>query len=365
MNMDPFIPIHQAGQDLMPTPPDSQYYQELMQNQMTNLMNHNNTVDGQAWQWAFAPPISGYNQNQVYPQIEPHGIEGRPAQDYPQAQTNSLLPHIPDSKVTAVPSLLHSDSYTSENSDYVQDDNTDSWKKPKEQAAYQNPPEKSSGTKGKRRGPFQRSEQREETGLTRKLGACVRCSMQRIRVSSPTLVIHVHSLTSSQCIPDPNNSAGTCKTCIQAAQTRTRWLPCLRYKITDSELLDNAKCPRPTWTSRWKKMEMVDITNWADDEIKTIDVTQEVGNNYYTLKVRKFVPLPDDALARRWVWDGQKYEYECAPYAVADMREAGKVLARFSDNTLPTAIPFWIKGNTLLTKTYIMAWTYSRTAEVS
>jgi hypothetical protein len=35
----------------------------------------------------------------------------------------------------------------------------------------------------KRRGPFLDSEQKEETGLTRKLGACIRCSMQRIRVN--------------------------------------------------------------------------------------------------------------------------------------------------------------------------------------
>ena len=32
------------------------------------------------------------------------------------------------------------------------------------------------------RGPFLDSEQRQETGLTRRLGACIRCSMQRIRV---------------------------------------------------------------------------------------------------------------------------------------------------------------------------------------
>jgi hypothetical protein len=37
--------------------------------------------------------------------------------------------------------------------------------------------------KGRRRGPFRVEEQRQETGLTRKIGACIRCSMLRIRVS--------------------------------------------------------------------------------------------------------------------------------------------------------------------------------------
>jgi hypothetical protein len=111
-------------------------------------------------------------------------------------------------------------------------------------------------------------------------------------------------------------------------------------------------------------MEMVDITNWASDEIKTINVTQEVGGTYYTLRVRKFIPIEGDALARRWVYGGQKYEYECAPYAVADMQEAGRVLSEFSENTLTTAIPFWIKGDTLLRRTYYMAYKYSLAAEV-
>lgn len=39
--------------------------------------------------------------------------------------------------------------------------------------------------KGRRRGPFQDLEQRNQTTLTRRMGACIRCSMQRIRVSPP------------------------------------------------------------------------------------------------------------------------------------------------------------------------------------
>lgn len=42
---------------------------------------------------------------------------------------------------------------------------------------------KESSAKGRRRGPFRIEEKRHETGLTRKMGACIRCSMQRIRVS--------------------------------------------------------------------------------------------------------------------------------------------------------------------------------------
>jgi hypothetical protein len=41
-----------------------------------------------------------------------------------------------------------------------------------------------SSTKRKHRGPFLDLKQRQETGLTRRLGACMRCSMQRIRVGN-------------------------------------------------------------------------------------------------------------------------------------------------------------------------------------
>jgi hypothetical protein len=44
---------------------------------------------------------------------------------------------------------------------------------------------KGSGSgKGKRRGPFRAEEQRQETGLTRKIGACIRCSIARVRVGT-------------------------------------------------------------------------------------------------------------------------------------------------------------------------------------
>ena len=39
-----------------------------------------------------------------------------------------------------------------------------------------------------RRGPFKNNDDREKTAQTRKIGSCVRCRMQRIRVRTPTYV---------------------------------------------------------------------------------------------------------------------------------------------------------------------------------
>jgi hypothetical protein len=49
---------------------------------------------------------------------------------------------------------------------------------------YDSPAVTGNGSKRKKRGAFQDQGQRKETGLTRRLRACVRCSMQRIRVSA-------------------------------------------------------------------------------------------------------------------------------------------------------------------------------------
>ncbi|PVH93456.1 hypothetical protein DM02DRAFT_541526 [Periconia macrospinosa] len=218
------------------------------------------------------------------------------------------------------------------------------------------PVPKETSAKGRRRGPFRAAEQRQETGLTRKLGACIRCSMQRIR-----------------CIPDPSSPQGCCKTCIQAAYSRTRWLPCLRYKITDTELLAHEKCPRPTWTTRWKKMELVDITNWASNSIKTIQTSQSdwiptsqgASEPPLSLQVREFKPIEGtDATCRRWKIDGIEYKYETANYAIADMRQAGVAIIEYGKQTLPMAIKQWVNNqDSLLRNTYNMAYKYSLHAE--
>jgi hypothetical protein len=112
-------------------------------------------------------------------------------------------------------------------------------------------------------------------------------------------------------------------------------------------------------------MEVIDITNWDNDDIKSIDVTQGVGNAHYTLQVRKFRPVEGDALCRKWKANGVEYSYECTSYAVADMKQAAKTLFEFAQSNLRTAIRFWVdEKDPLLRSTYNMAYNYSTSAEV-
>ena len=113
-------------------------------------------------------------------------------------------------------------------------------------------------------------------------------------------------------------------------------------------------------------MEMLDIDKWASSDIKTITVTQDVSGTSYDIKVREFVPVAGDAMARRWVNDSVEQFFECTPYGIADMREGASVLSDFVDRTMESSLCFYTdESDKLIRNTYSMAYRCSKLAEVS
>lgn len=112
-------------------------------------------------------------------------------------------------------------------------------------------------------------------------------------------------------------------------------------------------------------MDVVDISTWASKSIRTINITQDVAGLAYEVKVRRFVPEPGDALARKWKTRGVEQAFHCEPYGIANMAEAGKTLAVFVDATINDQIGYYIdESDKLMRGTYMMAFRYSRIAEV-
>lgn len=112
-------------------------------------------------------------------------------------------------------------------------------------------------------------------------------------------------------------------------------------------------------------MDISDIKRWASKTVKTITITQDVAGTSYDIGVRQFIPVEGDSLARKWNTNGVEQSYLCAPYAIANMREAGRKLAQFVDSTLEDALCFYIDdSDKLLRNTYSMAYRYSQFAEV-
>jgi len=112
-------------------------------------------------------------------------------------------------------------------------------------------------------------------------------------------------------------------------------------------------------------MEMVDIKDWRSQDIRTITVTQDILGTTWQFKVREFIPIEGDSLERRWKTNGVQQTFQCAPYGIADMKEAGETLINFADATLGTSISYYIdETDKLLRNTYAMAYRYSQYAEV-
>ncbi|KAL4787661.1 hypothetical protein BJX76DRAFT_345352 [Aspergillus varians] len=164
----------------------------------------------------------------------------------------------------------------------------------------------------RRRGPFKDDRKRQNTALTRILKGCIRCRMMRIR-----------------CEPDNENLGGDCMTCQRAHQSKVpsiRKLPCLRWIITDVSLYREQDMPCQIFSKRWQSMDLIDITDWASSEIKTITLSQIHVDAPYNVQVREFVPIEGDMLESTWVSGQYVRRHKMPHYALADMESAAKVL---------------------------------------
>ncbi|KAI1131699.1 hypothetical protein F5Y10DRAFT_43917 [Nemania abortiva] len=209
----------------------------------------------------------------------------------------------------------------------------------------ENWPRESKGPR--RRGPFSNPAEREQTGLTRQLGACIRCRIQKAR-----------------CVPDPANLHGSCLTCKMVTETALSRPICVRKKVTEAKLFAKGEHPQYRWSQRWKSMKIIDIKNWAASDVRTIWVTQDVAGLKYPLRVRKFIPVKGDSLRRSWSTRGVEKHYDCANYAIENMLEAGKNLEKFVDGSIETSIDYYIdKSDWLLHQTYHMALKHSNESQ--
>jgi len=180
--------------------------------------------------------------------------------------------------------------------------------------------------KAVRRGPFLDPQLREETSNTRKLKACVRCRMQKIR-----------------CLIDANNPTGICQTCKDVSTQRVHTLPCVRHKLTDCVIYRTGKAKGLEFTFRWPEMKLKDITEWSSNHIRTIKVQSDLCDTPLELTVRKFVPIPQDTLRKSWM-DGKKKKFkDTTPFAIVNMNDAVKVMGDYINKHIFECVAYWLK----------------------
>lgn len=225
-----------------------------------------------------------------------------------------------------------------------------------------------------RRGPFKNNDDREKTAQTRKMGSCVRCRMQRIRVWFPSYppdrsqTAWTWNLTVTlQCQINPAEPEGSCLTCQKvASNTKIRRLPCLRYKITEVKLFKPGQVRGFEWTRRWRDSIVDNISNWASDDIKLIKVSEGYTSRAVELRVRRFITQDGDKLERSWVANGVKKSVAIPPYAIVDLEAARKAYAEHIDRGILECFKAVLKPqHDLLWKTYALAWKMSQDRNAS
>ncbi len=80
---------------------------------------------------------------------------------------------------------------------------------------------------------------------------------------------------------------------------------------------------------------MIDISEFADAELRVIHLTEGICEKPFELVVRRFVPAKGDRLARICTIDGVVVEYPLAPYCLSDIE---KTAVQFKDYLFENAL---------------------------
>ncbi|KAL6412674.1 hypothetical protein AUP68_03879 [Ilyonectria robusta] len=207
------------------------------------------------------------------------------------------------------------------------------------------------GNRGKNRvtkkRPIIDEKAKSETKLTRKVKACIRCRLYRIR-----------------CTPAENNHLGVCVTCLTVTPD-IYILPCIRGLLTDIPLFRLGATENFLWSRRWLGSKLKEVTTWQSADVKWIQLTQDYGGTYINVPVKKFIPLPGDTLTYSWNSSNGPGELECAPYALADIQHCTKELRRHIEEAVDQHVQTLLKGKTgILSKTFSMILSILNRAEV-
>lgn len=213
------------------------------------------------------------------------------------------------------------------------------------------------GPRPGKRGPFRDPGLRRETAHTRKIGCCIRCRMQRIRVSTIYLRKRNKRLTLPQCDKNPDDPDGVCLTCKKVTLPKTGHIPCLRYKIADIALYKSGQVPGFEWTRRWSKDLSDPIDTWASSETRIIHISEGFSAHVMEIEVRQFVPVEGDKLERTWSYHGQQKSVGIPPFALVDMEKARRSFARHVDaNINETLRKVTHSSARIVQATYAQAW---------
>lgn len=112
-------------------------------------------------------------------------------------------------------------------------------------------------------------------------------------------------------------------------------------------------------------MHLIDITNWASNELKIVCISPIFVNAPFAVKVKKFEPEEGDMLEERWVSTSVVKSHPTPQYALSDMRETATMLVGFIEKNIATFIIGVVpEHDALLWDTYHFAFAYTEEVTV-
>ncbi|KAF8859195.1 hypothetical protein BDZ45DRAFT_367421 [Acephala macrosclerotiorum] len=166
-----------------------------------------------------------------------------------------------------------------------------------------------------------------------------------------------------QCQINTNDPSGICQTCQAVSKQKIHTLPCMRYKLTECTLYRIGKAPGLEFTFRWPVMKLKDISDWSDNQIRTIKVMSDVCPVPLELSVRRFVPHPEDSLQKSWM-DGKVLKFKTTtPFAIVNMNTAKDGMRHYINEHIFVCMEYWLRGrDELILETFKYARTYMQKA---
>jgi hypothetical protein len=110
---------------------------------------------------------------------------------------------------------------------------------------------------------------------------------------------------------------------------------------------------------------MIEITDWADSDLKKIKISQDLCPIAFEVVVRKFIPVKGDSLQRKWTDGKIRKAKDVPPYAIENMAKTAVRMKKFIEENTDSAIDYLLADKEpLLRETYAMAKRYVKTAPV-
>jgi len=112
---------------------------------------------------------------------------------------------------------------------------------------------------------------------------------------------------------------------------------------------------------RWENTALQNLTGWADDRVRTVQITLGIFHAPLQFEVRRFVPQPGDVLDRFWMDGATRKSKRLEPYGFADVKKAADSYQKYISDYAFSALGMELAtrdSDPLIKETYL--WAYRR-----